>query len=626
MAGSRKKILWYIELIPKLGISNVIYVLYYRLLLKTKILVKKFPVSKLNISGELFFKCPARSDYPPEFEHKLISRANNVVNGIMPYYSFHWQKQSTPPDWFLNPFNGKSHNGSHKHWSEIPDFSQNVGDIKNIWEASRFSWLGILARAYTLSGEEKYYDTLNYWLTDWSENNPVNRGPNWKCGQEASIRVINLLNTSFILEQTDEPSGFLKELIRLHLKRISSNFNYAWAQRNNHASSEAAALFIGGSWLADVDQKHKEKYNQYAEKGRKALEKIVRKLVYEDGSFAQHSINYHRLFLDTLSMVIFWSRKLELRLFTSEFYEIAKKSLAWLLSVSDRSGACPNLGSNDGTLLLANHSCDYLDYRPSLQLASVLFNDHLLFGTGPWDEVLFWFGIKRSDFPLSPGEKKSMIHKSGYVLMNAENSWALLRFPYFRFRPSHNDVFHFDLWAGGRNLLFDSGSFSYNPDKDSEVPDLKSVHAHNTLSFDGEEQMPRLGRFLLGKWIKPVMLGDIARLSTSSASWKGAYRTFSGNLHRREIIWDNKRWEIHDRFTGKSELVTAGFNFEDQEFSLSGEKLTLSWGEITVSGFIKLEVIPHRISRYYMHSEQVNRFVISARNNSELLTTITINQ
>ena len=30
-------------------------------------------------------------------------------------------------------------------------------------------------------------------ISDWSKNNPYLSGPNWKCGQEASLRLINLI-------------------------------------------------------------------------------------------------------------------------------------------------------------------------------------------------------------------------------------------------------------------------------------------------------------------------------------------------------------------------------------------------------------------------------------------------
>ncbi len=620
-----KKIFWYIELIPKLGIRNVFYVLYYRVLLRSGILKKKYPFIKPDEDGVLYQKCPSiRNDYPDEWKQNLISQADSIVKGVIPYYSYYWIKQSVPPNWFLNPFNGKECMEVDKHWTRIADFNDAIGDIKNIWEASRFSWVGILARAYAVSGDRKYQNTLNEWLNDWLKSNPVNQGPNWKCGQEASIRVLNLLNAAYILRQHDRPSKLLIDTIIQHLERISSNIRYAISQRNNHATSEAAALFIGGSWLAAIDSASEKEYKIYADKGRQVLERLLRSLVYEDGSFAQHSVNYHRLFLDTLTFITFWIFVLDLKPLSKGFNENAKKSAAWLLSIVDESGMCPNLGSNDGTMLLGNHSCDYLDYRPSMQAAAVMINKKLAFDSGPWDETLYWFDIKKGNYPFSPVLKKSIIHSSGYVVMSDEDSWALLRFPYYKFRPSHNDIFHFDLWANGRNLLFDSGSFSYNPEKDSHVPDLKSVHSHNTLSFDKCEQMPRLGRFLLGKWLKYEERGDIERMNNEGSFWEGSYRVTSGNVHIRKVSWHENNWVIHDRFTGKSEKVELGFNFDDDNYSLENNILLLSWGKLTISDNASVEIIRHWISNYYMQSRQVYRLVVNTENNSEIVTSINI--
>ena len=51
------------------------------------------------------------------------------------------------------------------HWSALNDFS--ADDIKNVWEASRFEWAPLLARAWRLTGDDRYLQTLNAWLLDW---------------------------------------------------------------------------------------------------------------------------------------------------------------------------------------------------------------------------------------------------------------------------------------------------------------------------------------------------------------------------------------------------------------------------------------------------------------------------
>ncbi len=620
------KMFWYLQVIPKLGVWNVIYVFYYRLLLKSGSLQRKNPIQAPITSLSVFKARPEIKDMDEQWSHQLLEVADKVLNGKLPYYFYHWMQQSIPPNWFLNPFNGAEFRATDKHWSRIADFNSDLGDIKNIWEPSRFSWLGILARAYAVSGKVKYLHTLNSWLHEWLLKNPGNQGPNWKCGQEASFRVLNLLNAAHILGQFDDPSQTIVLVIKQHLKRIASNIRYAEAQRNNHATSEAAALYIGGNWLLKVSQTDKKDAKRYAQKGRSALEKLSGKLTYDDGSFAQHSVIYHRLFLDTLSTAIFWTHKLRIKDFSQQFYTHAEKSMQWLLSIMDESGSCPNLGPNDGTLLLANHGCGYRDVRPSLQTASSLIKGRLLFDEGPYDEALHWFDIDRGKLEVDGYHRKSRVHNSGYVVMNCSNSWAMLRFPNYKFRPSHNDVFHFDLWSNGKNILFDSGSYSYNPDKGCTVPDLKSVKSHNTLSFDSREQMPRLGRFLLGKWIKSKKIGDIFEKDANSGSWQGSYVEAAKNSHTRTVSWDDNTWEIVDEFAGEAKEVEIGFNFDDCEYLINcdANKLELPWGQIIVSDNAKISVQRQIVSNFYFQVQDVYRLVLLSPNNDKITTLIKI--
>src|SRR3546814_7985904 len=95
--------------------------------------------------------------------------------------------------------------------------------------------------------------------------------------------------------------------------------SYAVAQANNHATSEAAALFIGGSWLAANGSRAGE---SLVRRGRQHLEKQVARLVEEDGSFSQYSLNYHRVLLDTLSIVEIWRRHLDLARSEEHTYEL----------------------------------------------------------------------------------------------------------------------------------------------------------------------------------------------------------------------------------------------------------------------------------------------------------------
>ena len=69
------------------------------------------------------------------------------------------------------------------------------------------------------NGDQEALDQLNLWLSDWLQENPPYLGHNWKCGQEASIRVIHLACAALILGQDFDPLEGLQQVIRLHLKQ-----------------------------------------------------------------------------------------------------------------------------------------------------------------------------------------------------------------------------------------------------------------------------------------------------------------------------------------------------------------------------------------------------------------------
>jgi len=108
---------------------------------------------------------------------------------------------------------------------------------------------------------------------------------------------LHLITTAEIL---GSPAESFSDLISVHLKRIAPTVSYAMAQDNNHGTSEAAALFIGGNYVGD---------KKLETLGRTLLENRVSRLVGDDGSFAQYSVNYHRLFLDALSLSEWWRAK-----------------------------------------------------------------------------------------------------------------------------------------------------------------------------------------------------------------------------------------------------------------------------------------------------------------------------
>ncbi|MFC3149137.1 heparinase II/III-family protein [Piscinibacterium candidicorallinum] len=450
-----------------------------------------------------------------------------------------------PPDWLANPLTGQRIPHPERHWWEIPDFDPVVGDIKLIWEFSRMDWVIAFAQR-ARQGEAEALNKLNAWLADWCRSNPPYLGPNWKCGQEASIRVMHLACAAIILGQTRDSLPALRHLIALHLQRIEPTLQYAMAQDNNHGTSEAAALFIGGSWL---DAHGHARGATWAGKGRRWLENRAARLIGEQGTFSQYSLNYHRVMLDTFSLAECWRRHLGLEAFSDRWKSRALAATQWLHALTDPiSGDGPNVGANDGARLLQLVDTPYRDYRPSIQLGMALFaNQRAYPEAGAWNDALQWLGVQT---PTQVAEAAGTMQADdgGFLVLRQGGAMVLLRYPRFRFRPSQADVLHTDLWLDGQPLLRDAGTYSYNTDA-QWLEYFGGTQGHNTVQFDSREQMPRISRFLLGDWLRTEGF-EAPASDESRASAAAGYCDRAGARHHRRLTLSDSMLAIDDQVSG----------------------------------------------------------------------------
>lgn len=555
------------------------------------------PIQRLMADAprEPFFQEPDRIDErlaPPPF---WVDKAR--------YFS--WYEESLHgrvPNWHRNPFTGASVKKPTLPWWQIPDFDPDLGDIKTIWEASRFDWVVVHA-CQARGGDETAVARLNHWLADWLIHNPPYNGPNWKCGQETSIRVLHLATAAILLEQTDTPLTSLLDLIRLHLQRIAPTIQYALAQNNNHGTSEAAALFIGGSWLRRLTGE--KEAVQWEQNGRRWLEDRVKTLIAADGSFSQYAVNYHRLLLDTLGMVELWRRRLELTAFSNMWLTRAQAATRWLHAFTDAvTGAAPNLGANDGARLLPLDSSDYLDYRPTVQMTAVLFWQQAVYPPGPWDERLHWLGIDVPETRL-PAPTSQLFDAGGYALLQNEAARVFIRYPRFRFRPGHADALHVDFWLKGENILRDGGSYSYAAEA-AWLNYFRSCASHNSVQFDGRDQMPRLGRFLYGGWLKTKQQDFF--IEDGGGRFTAVYQDWQGAQHRRQIQLTARSLTVTDWVSDFQQKAVLRWRLQPGEWRLVDDVCTSAQIALSVTAdvsVVRREIVEGWESRYYMQREPI---------------------
>lgn len=574
-----------------LGIQNLIRVAYYRAGVKLGF----NPVRRLRAESPrgLFFE--PLSEGQPFLNLRPVTSWKGEAQ-LFSHYKF--PLGSSAPDWHMNPFTGQRVIFSRSDWWLIPDFDPAVGDIKPIWEASRFDWVLAFAQRARV-GEVQSLDRLNIWLDNWCRENSPYKGPNWKCGQEASVRVMHLAMAALLLEQVLAPTSGLLTLVQMHLRRIEPTLSYAMAQDNNHGTSEAAALYIGGSWLKSQGVSEGGRWVQL---GQKWLENRAARLIGADGSFSQYSLNYHRVMLDTFCMVEVWRQYLQLPRLSPNWYVRSRSASEWLRAmINSSNGDGPNLGANDGARLLQLTNTDYRDFRPTVQLAMGLFARVRAYPEdGEWNLPLRWLGIELPETVAATPESQ-LFDDGGFAVLRRGEAMTMLRYPRFRFRPSQADALHLDLWLGGRNLLRDAGTYSYNTD-----PQLLNYFAgtasHNTVQFDDRDQMPRLSRFLFGEWLKTSYIRPLSEVNDAMVFGAG-YKDSRKACHQRDVCLTENTLKVTDKIGGFSEKAILRWRLEPGQWQVEGFSLCNGEHSLRLEASMpiaRFELVEGWESRYYL--------------------------
>lgn len=595
----------------KLGILNVARVFIYRMALRVGYYRWATPI-KPRIEGKIL------TDISASFSKDSI---DEIV-----YFTFYKVTVRGTPDWFSNPWLHKNQNAkSTDHWSSISDFKNPIGDIKTVWEASRFDWAPKMAWRARVCSENNCNDArLETWIRDWCKKNPPNQGINWKCGQEASLRILNTIVAAKILKipYKNPPIGFL-EFLQVHLKRIISTTYYAVAQDNNHGTSEAVALFIVGAYLTNIDFHDTRLSKRACAVGRRLLENRVRKLIATDGSFSQASVTYHRLMLDSIVVCELFRREFGQREFSSDFYARMKLATNWLHAMMDmKSGDVPNLGSNDGAYILNVGGNSYRDFRPSLQRALVVFCDKRL--PAPCsDEVLQLFEEDYLNLPLADPQSSCFFSDGGYGRLNMpdNSSHLIFRFPKYNFRFGHCDANHVDLWLNGKNVILDSGTYSYNPQDTEHASFFSGTRAHSTIAFDRHDQMPSVSRFLRSNWLQP----DHMDLSVTDRTLSSSYTDSHGAWHKRFVSVKDGFVVVQDDIGGFENKAVLRWRLANMGWMLSGNTVSSDDIQITVEteSDHTMDLIVESNSLHYLQIEEVSVVKVCVTQASRIYTYIT---
>lgn len=429
-------------------------------------------------------------------------------------------------------------------WFSIPclDFEK-VGDSKVTWELNRHQHLVTLAKAYRLSGDEKFVAELLAQWDHWQRSNPYPLGINWASSLEVALRSLSWLWVYFLLADSGAlPAGFREEWLRalaIHGRHIEKHLS-TYFSPNTHLLGEAVALFFMGTLCPEIPSAQRWKLRGW----QMVLEESKRQ-VLRDGLHFEQSTYYHVYALDFF---------LHARILASangvaippEFDETIQKMLN-ALCILGSVAAPARLGDDDGGRVFDGRRNRAEHMLDPLATGAVIFGraDFRSVAGGLHEETLWLLGapgIAKFDAVGSASRARPAASMAidGLHVLSSLDADELLVFDAgaqgaLTAGHGHADALSVTFAAHGRTLLIDPGTCEYVGERRDR---FRGTAAHNTLRVDEEEQAQPRGPF---GWMSLPRIRTERRISGRSfdliaASHDGYSRLQSPVTHQRWIF------------------------------------------------------------------------------------------
>ena len=547
-----------------------------------------------HFSDSFFFK---RDEVPriadvlgkrvPEVVEQIIDQAEQICRHRFDLLGYKGIDYGQEIDWHSDAVHGKC--APRLPWFQIRylDFAQ-VGDAKIIWELSRHQHLVTLAKAYRLTGEERYSKELFQQWYDWKGQNPYCVGINWASSLEVAFRSLSWLWVWYLLDGCSKlPSRFSKDLrhsLILNARHIE-RFLSTYFSPNTHLLGEGVGLFFIGTLLHGC-----QSAARWKALGWTTVLKEAQRQVLPDGAHFEQSTYYHTYAVDFFihARILAGLNGITVPVHLDRTIE---KMLDVLHSFGS-AGPVPRFGDDDGGRVFdprRNRSEHLLD---PLATGAVLFNrSDFKSLVGDIREETIWLlgshSVRRFDevdsnkstfksFALRSAGVYAMCHsgpaRHQFVIDAGPQGTGLAG-------HGHGDALSVQLTLDGYPMLIDPGTFVYADTFERDL--FRGTASHNTVQIDGMSQAePRepfkwryLPKVTVERWLTNPVFDFFIGSHDGYARLKDPVR------HQRYIFYLKSHfWLVHDVLRG------AAFHKLDLSWHLApGSLSSISGGAIFVS-------------------------------------------
>ncbi|GEO04453.1 heparinase [Adhaeribacter aerolatus] len=464
----------------------------------------KHPINPRDKAGQLG-KCASEKD---------LKIANDALQHIFvgqPAYPAHFCGEDI--NWATNPY-------PDKEW---------------IWQLNRMTFWDAMGLAYWHTGEEKYAQEWCAQLVDWTRKNPRDEAHQYAWRSiEAGIRGYHW--TGLFQRFLYAPS-FTPAVLVAFLNSCYDHSEYLttkYTKGSNWGLMEAEGL----AFIAITFPEFKEAENWTAE-GIKRLNQEIQNQVYADGHQRELAFGYHMgcidWFLRTYNLAGLNGRQQQ---FSPAYTQVIQKMCEVPMKLSFGDGTTPQFGDS--------WSGKPGQYYPKLKTWAQLFN-----------RPDFLYVATEGKAGTMPAQTAFALEKSG--LYSMRSGWSpddiclVLKCGPNGGGHSQPDNGTFELYAGGRHLMPDAGSYIYSGDPVNRAW-FRQTKVHQTLTLNGANSAyaPKQLLWQPGK--------DLDVLVVENASYPNL-------THRRAVFFVDKQY-----FIIVDEAVGEGAGEIDLHFQLAPGK------------------------------------------------------
>ncbi|MEA5520045.1 alginate lyase family protein [Limnoraphis robusta] len=479
--------------------------------------IEGLKITKIEVSkGNWLGACKAlleyyRNDHPTQWHHQLAVQPNSVNNSdpdLLLKDIFTFQLASSQVPRLAN---------HHLDWS----YKGKSNDEQWAWFLNRHYHFIDLLMAYQQTGKPYYIGYLNHQIIDWILSSPSLTNPStwaqWR-GLEVAWRMIHWSSIFYHLQPVQEFSDVARILM------LSSIPNHGYYLRHLH-SWGANWLCREMNGLATISLYWPE-FKQAKEWLKYAKNRFIKEIdiqVYPDGVHKELTSHYHRVTMNDFQSFA--------RLLTQadQFVPLPfKKRLEQMwnyLAYSMRP---------DGSGVLNNDS-DRDENQQPVQEAAITY-----------DRPDWTYITTNGKLGLKPiGEPSVLFPWAGQMIMrngwDTQDHWA-----FFDIGPMginyhiHNDKLHLSIAAYGRDLLVDSGRYSYV--RSPYWRYFRGSASHNVILVDGGGQKMDI-REARRPLVENINYSISSELDYARGQFDQGFQRVSGTaIHTRSVVY------LHDQY------------------------------------------------------------------------------